>query len=187
MTQLPRCIIITGRPGAGKTTLAKRLAQAIHMPMLSRDEIKEGYVQTFGQAHHELPPETNRIVTHIFFDTARSMLESGVSIVIEAAFQHKLWAEFVPGIIACSRPRIIVCDADPETCARRHLERGLADSDRERFHGDHRVAHYRQTGEMLPPGPWQAPGFDVPTLKIDTSSSIEISLPNVLQFTSDKT
>ena len=39
---------MTGRAGAGKTTLSKKLGARLWMPVISRDEIKEGYVNTFG-------------------------------------------------------------------------------------------------------------------------------------------
>lgn len=59
----PKCIIVTGRAGAGKTTLAKKLGERLWMPVISRDEIKQGYVNTFGIEHDRLPPETDRFVT----------------------------------------------------------------------------------------------------------------------------
>jgi len=56
MSRKPKCIIVTGRPGSGKTTLARKLAERLWMPVLSRDEIKEGYVNTFGVKHDQFPP-----------------------------------------------------------------------------------------------------------------------------------
>jgi broad-specificity NMP kinase len=67
MSVKPKCIIVTGRPGSGKATLCKKLQPRLWMPVVSRDEIKEGYVNTFGAKHDELPPETNGIATNIFF------------------------------------------------------------------------------------------------------------------------
>ncbi|MEM1446573.1 MAG: AAA family ATPase, partial [Planctomycetota bacterium] len=51
MAALPYCIIVTGRPGSGKTTLASKLASELWMPFISRDAIKEGYVNTHGVPH----------------------------------------------------------------------------------------------------------------------------------------
>jgi len=43
------------------------------MPLVSRDEIKEGYVNTFGVRHDQLPPDTNRMVTDLFSASSRSI------------------------------------------------------------------------------------------------------------------
>lgn len=42
----PILIVVTGRPASGKTTLAHILAREIRCPVISRDEIKEGLVNT---------------------------------------------------------------------------------------------------------------------------------------------
>jgi len=91
MNARPRCIIVSGRPGSGKTTLAGELSLRLYLPKLSRDEIKEGYVSTFGVKHDRLPEDTNGKVNEVFFGTALDLLRSSVSVVLEAAFQHKLW------------------------------------------------------------------------------------------------
>jgi Cdc6-like AAA superfamily ATPase len=64
MSRKPKCIVITGQPGSGKTTLAKKkLGERLWMPVISRDEIKEGYVNTYGVKHDQLPPDTNGLVS----------------------------------------------------------------------------------------------------------------------------
>lgn len=68
MSTKPKCIIVTGRAGAGKTTLSKKLGARLWMPVISRDEIKEGYVNTFGVKHDQLPNDTDLVVTNLFFD-----------------------------------------------------------------------------------------------------------------------
>lgn len=60
------CIAIAGRPGSGKTTLAPKLAEALRVPLISRDRIKEGRLVTLAQEHEVLPPDTNRLVSHCF-------------------------------------------------------------------------------------------------------------------------
>ena len=51
----PYLIVVTGRPGAGKSTFAHAFARSAFLPVVSRDEIKEGYVHTFGVRHDALP------------------------------------------------------------------------------------------------------------------------------------
>jgi len=178
----PKCVIVTGRPGAGKTTLSQQLSDLLHMPVLSRDRIKEGFVSTFGIRHDELPADTNRRVTELFFATAQMLLEAEVSLVVEAAFQHKVWEEAVPRWSEVSQLFFIVCYADPTACARRHLDRGLKDPSREFYHGDRRVAVFRETGEFLAPGDYVPPSFDLPTLRVRTADGYAPALPTIKEF-----
>ena len=56
-----------------RCSLAAKLARGLWMPLVSRDEIKEGYVNTFGVRHDQLPPDTNRMVTDLFSASSRSI------------------------------------------------------------------------------------------------------------------
>ena len=182
MTTRPKCVIVTGRPGSGKTTLSKELSELLHMPMLSRDEIKEGYVTSFGVSQKNLPADTNREVTTFFFSAIRMFLDAKVSVVAEAAFQHKVWEEIVPRLSNISQLFFIICEADPALCARRHLGRGLKDPSREFYHGDKRVKVYRETGEFLEPGDYCPPSFDVPTLRVATMDGYCPDLADIREF-----
>ena len=68
--------------GSGKTSLSKKLAERLWMPVISRDEIKEGYVNTHGVKHDQLPPDTNSVVTNFFFEIANQYLAGKISVVI---------------------------------------------------------------------------------------------------------
>lgn len=166
MNRKPKCIIITGRSGSGKSTLAKKLGERLWMPVISRDEIKEGYVNTYGVKHDQLPPNTNGLVSDFFFGIVNQYLAGNISVVIEAAFQHQVWEPRMPKILELASPWIILCSADDAVAARRHLQRGLENPNREFYHGDTRVAHYRKTGEILSPDSYTAPKFNVPTIQV---------------------
>ena len=181
MTIKPKCIIVTGRAGSGKTTIAKKLGERLRLPVLSRDEIKEGYVNTFSVKHDELPPNTNALVTDVFFDLVNHCLTNNVSIVIEAAFQHGVWEPRMQKIIELASPTFVVCSAADEIAATRHLERGLADPKREFFHGDKRVTHYRETGEILPPANYEPPKFNVPTIEVSTVGDYVPSIDDIVK------
>jgi hypothetical protein len=138
------------------------------MPVISRDEIKEGYVNTYGVKHEHLSPDTNGLISDLFFGIVHQYLEGNISVVIEAAFQHKVWEPRMPKILELASPLIILCSANEAVAARRHLQRGLENPKREFYHGDNRVAHYRRTGVILPPETYTAPAFNVPTIQVST-------------------
>ena len=74
----------------------------------------------------------------------------------------------MPMILELASPWIVLCSVDDAVAASRHLRRGLEHPEREFYHGDKRVAHYRSTGEVLSPGNYEAPKFDVPTILVST-------------------
>ena len=182
MDRKPKCIIVTGRAGSGKTTLARTLGACLWLPVISRDEIKEGYVNTYGVKHDQLAPDTNSVVTDFFFAIVNQYLARKISVVSEAAFQHDVWASRMPEILELSSARIVICSTDDAVAAARHLERGLENPEREFYHGDKRVAHYRKTGEILPPEPYATPTFDVPTIQVSTDGEYAPAIDEVVKW-----
>lgn len=179
LSKKPKCIIVTGRAGAGKTTLSKTLGQKLWMPVISRDEIKEGYVNTFGVKHDQLPSETDRLVTDCFFEVVFQLLMGKVSIIIEAAFQHPVWESRMPKLLELSHPFFVICSIDEGIAAERHLQRGLANPRREFYHEDKRVSLFRATGEIGTPQPYVAPNFDLSTLQVSTENDYLPSLDEI--------
>lgn len=104
---------------------------------------------------------------------------------MEAAFQHKNWDLVVPSIREIADLRILVCDLDAETSARRHLDRGLANPKREFYHGDKRVAIYRETGHCSPGGKYNPPIYEVPTLYISTKDGYHPGIELITDFLTD--
>ena len=151
------------------------------MPLVSRDEIKEGYVNTFGVKHDELGPDANARATELFFEIVNHYLASNISVVIEAAFQHKVWEPRMPKIIELASTFMIRCSIDDALATRRYLERGMADPEREYYHGDNMVVHYRKTGEVLPHAEFVAPKFDVPTIMVSTVGEYAPSIDEIVK------
>jgi hypothetical protein len=149
--------------------------------MISRDEIKEGYVNTFGVKHDQLPPDTNALVTDSFFSLVNQYLAGKISVVIEAAFQHQVWEPRMPKICELASPVIVLCSVDDQVAASRHLQRGLANPNRGFYHGDKRVAHYRATGEILSPDSYAPPKLPLPMIQVSTDGEYVPSLDDLVR------
>lgn len=63
----PLLIVITGRPASGKTTLAHVLSKEVKFPLLSRDELKEGYINATGVHHNQTDNSVDWIFMRHFF------------------------------------------------------------------------------------------------------------------------
>jgi len=176
MTELhqPTLIVVAGRPGAGKTTLAHALARAVRCPAVCRDEIKEGLVRAAGDAG-EPGADLQRHATDAFFDVLALLLGRGVTVVAEAAFQHRVWAPRLEPLRSVARVRVVLCEVAPELARARKDARGLDDPSRARFHPQGTV-HDRA------PGSYDPPRLDVPTLRVDTSDGYRPGLDTIVEF-----
>jgi predicted kinase len=176
----PLLIVVTGRPGAGKTTLAHTLARTIRCPALCRDEFKEGFMHTV-QAHAPLDAQVQWQVNTTFFRAIELLLRHDITLVAEAAFQHKLWAPQIEPLQALAQIRLVICALDPPLARTRVIQRGLADPERVRYHGDQVVQAARQ-GIALPISPYDPPRLAVPTLMVDTAAGYRPTLDHIVDF-----
>jgi len=168
MHNTPKLVVVTGRPGSGKTTLSKQLGKLLYFPVVSRDEIKEGYVSTFNIRHDELPENTNKIASEVFFRTIELLLTNKVSVIAEAAFQHTVWEPEITRLKKHADVFVIICEIDAEVAATRHLERNANDPMRGFFHGD-----------ALRQAEYQAPILEVPTIKVCTLNDYDPELKEI--------
>lgn len=172
--------MVTGRPGAGKTTLADELARAVRCPLISRDRIKEGCVNTTGQSD-STSDAVKRKVYDAFFGAIRHMVDHEITVVAEAAFQHRAWANGLDGLMRAARVRVIQCEVTAELARTRQVERGLADPRREWFHGDPLVQAARD-GVELPLEEYEPPRLEVPTLAVDTTDGYRPGMEAIAAF-----
>jgi len=121
----PALIVVAGRPGAGKTTLAHALARAARCPAVCRDEIKEGLVCTGGDGE-----DLQLRATDAFFDVLALLLGRGVTLVAEAAFQHGVWASRLEPLLAVARVCVVLCEVDAELARARGRAPGSYDPPR---------------------------------------------------------
>ena len=169
-------IIVCGRPGSGKTTLAGVLSRELRCPLISRDVLKEGYINTTEKGHAFITPEENVGIYNLFFATIELLLDNKITTIAESAFQHKLWSPKYENLSKKADIKIIICKIDNLLANRRFLDRKKNDPFRESFHGDDpdfiTDEHYI----------YNPPGFQVPAMEVDTTGEYKPALSEIVSF-----
>ena len=105
-------VLFSGLPGTGKTVLARRVAQYLHIPLLAKDRI-QSVLRIRGLSDSGTPDGY-----HIMLDLADEQLSLGVSVVLDAVFPmegfrsaardiaHRNSANFRPIYCYCSDPSV---------------------------------------------------------------------------------
>ena len=169
----PTLVLVTGPPGAGKSTLAVRLGAAIGCPVLSRDALKEGMVASVpGFVPGPSDPLTRRTFG-LFFATMRLLLEHGVTLVAEAGFQHANWDRGLGPPPPSAALRVIRCRVEPDL-ARARIAQRLRDEPVRAAHDDRAWVDAVRTFDPV--------RLDAPTLDVDTDDGYRPGLDEVLGF-----
>jgi len=83
---LPLLVVVTGMPSSGKTTVAEGLARRLGVPLIAKDEIKESLYDSLGAEDIDSSAMLGGAAYGLIFALAGPMLESGVSLIVEANF-----------------------------------------------------------------------------------------------------
>jgi len=169
-TPPPALIVVSGPPGAGKTTLAHAIARGVGCPALCRDEIREGIT------HAGTPDPDMRRTNDTFFGALEFLLRAGVSVVAEAAFQDRLWRPGLVPLAGLAAIRVVRCALDPAIALDRIAHR-LAEQPTRAAHGDQ--AQLNNPGRLAA---WVPIDLPLPTLIVDTSAGYSPGLAEIVSF-----
>ena len=90
---LPHVTVITGPPGAGKTTIAKVLASEMATPLIVKDEIKDTIFDGLGWSDREWSRKIGKLSFDILYRLVEAQLEAGVTVMVETAFKPEFDAD----------------------------------------------------------------------------------------------
>lgn len=119
-----KLLLISGMPATGKSTLARRIGEELHFPILEKDEIKEVLFDTLGYADLKEKRRLDTIATAVLLQTAEKLLQSGVDLILVNNFESSM-APTVDEMIARCEARCITLflNGDAEVLYQRYVER----------------------------------------------------------------
>lgn len=86
----PLLVIVTGAPGAGKTTLGRRLAADLGFPFINKDDVKDVMFTHLGWSDRAWSRKVGKAALHILFHVTEQQLVAGCSLVVECNFRPHL-------------------------------------------------------------------------------------------------
>lgn len=118
-------IVVTGLPGTGKTTLSREIAEALDIPLIAKDDIKEIMFDTIGWSDKAFSAKLAHATFGIMDYITEQHLKTGSSILLESNYSPKLasnkfqkWQQ----LFDCAIVQI-VCQTNIDVLAHRYADR----------------------------------------------------------------
>jgi predicted kinase len=170
-------VVVNGPAGCGKTTIAHLLATALTCPAVCRDEIKEGMARSVPDFAPEPGDELTRRTFSAFFDVLRLLLERGVTVVAEAAFQDHVWTPNLAPLAALAEFRVVQCHTDPASARRRIAEHTA----KRQVHTDSALLAALERGDQYF-SDFRRVSIEAPTIDVDTTDGYKPTIDEVVAF-----
>jgi len=182
-----RIVLITGRPGSGKSTLGRELSQKLRLPFLARDDVRGGLLFSAGAWSESVEriPSGEEAVS-LFLELVELLARGGASCVVEYVVRANRPEELSRLMAAGDCVAIMThCDraldrfADRNRCDPLIANKALLAAtgyDSVDAHTTNAIERMRQVErDMLLQ-------FPFPLLEVDTTDGYAPILPEVLEF-----
>ena len=190
----PLLVFVSGKPGSGKSTLAHRLADALWFPLLSKDAIKQGLLETRAAAEEAAARAVDGSTSFgVCYNAIGFLLRNGVSLVAEASFQRGLDEPRIQQLEEVARIVNVHCDLPISEAQRRFAAR--EGTERRRFFealcrdrpDNHPCYDPSYFIDQMESGTFDWMAFEpldlgVPRLRVDTTADCQPSLDRIVTF-----
>lgn len=163
---MPELIVVCGAPASGKTTLARRLAAELRVPLLEKDVIKESLAEVLSTPDRDASRRIGGASTKLLYDIAHATLERNVDTMIEGNFDPQFAVRDLERMSRVGRVHVIQCEAARDIIVERYRQRHAS--------GQRHAAHFDLDAlpdliAGLESGRYDLAGLGYPVLAVDTA------------------
>ena len=157
-------VLVSGPPGAGKSTLARPLAAALGFPLLSKDVLKETLFDALGQVDEDALVSSKRLGIAAM-ELLWRLAEETPRVVLEANFRPRSQLERDRLSHLSSTPVEVYCRVSPELAAQRYNDRGASNA--------HHAVHVARSVPLSAMQEYQVPVGLGPVIEVDTTAPVD--------------
>jgi predicted kinase len=176
----PPLLIVSGPPGAGKTTLIHSLAETLGMPAIPRDQTAEALTRALIAGNAGVAIELSPEIVQMVAEVAGRYLAAGLGALIELVYPE-MTAEALVGLVESVPAAIVHCHVPTSALCSRLWQQaeatpGLPD------HPDTDVLGALLSRALS--GAYDPPPLGIPLLKVETAAGYDPPLDQVLGWVS---
>jgi predicted kinase len=173
----PALVIISGPPGAGKSSLAATISRELGLAMLAKDMFKEAIFDHLPGTDTSDAHRLGIASVGMMYDFARRQLENGVGIMLESTFDRGKAEEDVSPLLAMANAVIVHCTA-PRDLILERFEARMGNPDRHEVHQDEE--HLDSLKQNLAAGIYEPMDLRIPTIEVDMRDPGSVDVQNLI-------